>query len=131
MARHYIGTAVNVARHLGVLNRLRSALGEPGTAADTAVKATRVYTDGGLGASWGRAFSDLREIRIKPSLWSRSDLRSDLVETFLHECAHIIADWSAPGRARHGARWRAVMHEMGCAGSKYTPRRAVTKPKPE
>lgn len=51
---------------------------------------------------------------MRISTWLRADsMRTWMVDTFLHEVAHlIVSPCSMPGEGHHGERWKACMRSM-------------------
>lgn len=64
-----------------------------------------------LRTSRGNAHLVRRYINIAESMPSEEDYE----QTFLHECAHMIA-WSRYGERGHGAAWRSIYIKLGGDG---------------
>lgn len=60
----------------------------------------------------GIAYTDERRIVLNAALLERGR-ETDRDATFLHECAHVIANLRHGWNCRHGARWQRIMAMLG------------------
>lgn len=75
-----------------------------------------VESDGRAALQAGRAWPDEKRILLHRELL-KAGREADRDATFLHECAHILADRHHGGPCRHGPRWRSAMAMLGEAPS--------------
>lgn len=60
----------------------------------------------------GTAYTQQRRIVLNAALLERGR-EADRDATFLHECAHVIANVRYKRDCGHGQRWRAIMVQLG------------------
>lgn len=105
-----IGTVREIAERWGLANRLsRAADLEPAfrEMLDCAVVVSRRAR-----TLAGSAYTKERRIVLNARLLERGRER-DRDATFLHECAHVLADIFHDRPCRHGDRWREMMRLLG------------------
>lgn len=101
-----LGTVQQVATAWGLIGKLSRAR-RIGGAYRACLKSTvevsrRAKTQAGI------AYTDERRIVLNAALLQEGR-EADRDATFLHECAHIIANLRYGWNCRHGARWRRIM----------------------
>lgn len=105
-----IGTVRETAKRWGLAARLsRAAEFEPAfrEMLDCMVVASRRAR-----TLAGAAYANERRIVLNARLLEQGR-ESDRDSTFIHECAHVLADLAHNRPCRHGARWREMMRLLG------------------
>ena len=108
--RKILGTVAEVAGFWGLEARLRRAAwigdGLEGCLACNVEASRRAKVQAGA------AYTRERRIILNAALLVPGR-EADRDATFLHECAHVIADLGFRGDCRHDRRWRRVMELLG------------------
>lgn len=105
-----LGTVRSLARSWRLEGRLRRA-DEYASALERCLDCT-VEVSGRAKTIAGTAFTHERRIVLNSALFRKGRER-DRNATFLHECAHIIANLHRRRDCGHGPVWRAVMETFG------------------
>ena len=108
--RARLGTVGEVAEAWGLLARLRRATADNPAFADVIDSMVEVSRRAKTLA--GTAYAEQRRIVLNAALL-QPGREADRNATFLHECAHLIADLATGRRNRHGPVWRDVMALLG------------------
>ena len=105
-----LGDVAAVAARWGVAERLARV--ESLGAAYRACLASTVEADARAAVQAGKAWPNERRIVLHRELLGPGR-EEDRNATFLHECAHILADRRHDKPCRHGPLWRATMAMLG------------------
>lgn len=105
-----LGTVGEVAERWDLLGRLRRAAQIGPAFLDTIGGGVEISRRAKTLA--GCAYTDERRVVLNAALLAPGR-EADRDSTFLHECAHLIADLATGRRCRHGAKWREVMALLG------------------
>lgn len=108
--RHLLGTVEAVAARWDVMERLALAF-SLGPAYEACLAAT-VEGSPRSKIQAGSANTELRKITLNLALLEPGR-EPDRNATFLHECAHLLADLAHRRNCRHGKRWKQVMELLG------------------
>jgi SprT protein len=106
----YLGTVELLARCWGLDGRFAGAA-SIGRGYDACL-ASRVEASPRGKMVAGKAFTEERRIVLHSALFV-AGREEDRNATFLHECAHIIADIRYGANCRHDWRWERVMEMLG------------------
>jgi predicted SprT family Zn-dependent metalloprotease len=106
------------AAHLGAMLRLRRAFPcDESLAVFTKVDRVQVELSERLRTCAGKAWSKIAKIHLNARLLAVNP--DELIPTYLHELAHVVANQLYEKQCGHGPEWKAIMKIFGAPDDTY------------